>query len=469
MDFSIVQLSQNLKEEFEDLKKALKPDQWASIQKAHSPESAEIIDFTPYLAEHVNSHPHYKNMLGDPKEHAAVHPKEFMGAEKKLVHKNVREDIPSVSAGFGTYMIKPAATKLKSNLSHHQQHPITGWATLAAHGLFHAAGMGENVEDVSAHQIDGVPITVHRFAPGAQTLGNMSLLESSHAINHPETFKKLVQGAVLDFLMGSTDRHYNNMVFVPSKDDTRRSDPVYIDNGLNFNYKNTGLGGWRGKAPDKISNHTAITTRYAINHPNSVEHLTREWWEDHKDAIKNEMYKHLQRIKDPRIRNHIEQNFMARFDHVDGNLGGGMFDENYGKGIPLIPMQRKPRVSQKQLLSSLPADPLQALDVLNRAGKGKNSDIRQKLQEAAFGLIPKMTPKQMLSAYLTYHNTNLSGLSYEILKHIHEANNEPAKKFFLDWHKNAMIQRGEDPEKPQYVWGVGLSPYWHEKFVGEKK
>ena len=476
--YKIVQLSLQLKEDFDELlSKALKPSDWNKIAKVHNEEAAALVDHTPYLVEHAESHPHYKAMLDEPKEYSSKLGPDVAGVAKKLVHRNVREDVPHVSAGFGTYMVKPFHHLVESGTRHHGTNPHFGWSTMAANGLFHAAGMGDNVEDVSVHEHQGVPITVHRFAPGHETWGkalrDSYIPANAQAMRHPDTTLAMGKGAILDFLMGNTDRHANNIMYKPESHGGHK--PLFIDNERTFQYKNPMLftneylrRGNQNVGTDYIAAHAGRNLpENAV--PHIQEYDVRDWWDEHKNAMKDEFYRHLKNIKDPHVRGHIERNFNQRMEHVEDHLGAGVFSHDY-PGVQIIRAPKRQSVTTKQILAQLPQDPAVAIDTLEASMKGKSAAVRKKLSDAANALIPQLSPDQMVQVYHKHKNhSQLHGIGYDILKHVHESDNKEAKKKFLDMHSNSMRSLGMDPDGAVYQYGVGLPPFWHERFLGKER
>jgi hypothetical protein len=482
MDYKILQLSQQLKDRFTEFKdileKAVKSSDWNRIVRGHKKEGESIVDVAPYLSEHIESHQHYKAHLNDPKEHKAIGRNEIFGAAPKVIHKDVPEGTTT-----STVMIKPFHSGPSSGSEHHGTNPHFGWATMAAKGLFNAAGMGDNAEDASVHSHQGIPVTIHRFTPGAKDWNKLepaspwATAEAKEAVRHPDTLHDLGRGAILDFLMGSTDRHGGNLMYTEDIKDNRIN-PIYIDNERAFQYKNPmvenvpHLKQSGGPQTDMIAHH-AIRQIGGTASSLIDEDRVRSWWDDHKHAIKDEFYRHLKNIKDPHIRGHIERNFNQRLEHVDDTLGNGVFIPWYGAdpGVNIIKQPRKPSISTKQIIAQLPKDPLEALRVLDQAMIGKSRAVKDKLKSAQHQLVPMLGPQHLVQAYKEFQRkeSGENGIPYDIASHLYHNGKLSGMKQMLDWHKGEMIKNGLDPEGAVYHHGVGLAPYWHERFTEKLK
>ena len=85
------------------------------------------------------------------------------GISAKMVHE-IEDDASPHDPNI--YMAKPYHKKIESGTKSWVKHPILGWATMATKALFNAGKIGHLCEDVSAHEHEGVPLTVHKFAHG---------------------------------------------------------------------------------------------------------------------------------------------------------------------------------------------------------------------------------------------------------------------------------------------------------------
>jgi GNAT superfamily N-acetyltransferase len=132
--------------------------------------------------------------------------------------------------------------------------------------------------------------------------------------------------AVMDFLSNNLDRHYGNLMF--REDGT----PLAIDHSRSFQYANTHeTKGFprhhvaslpMDKKVDSISHYiekapAMYQVLYGKNPSTEWENTINNWWPTVSKKVVQTMQARLQQIKDPNVRKHIENNFMARVKHLD--------------------------------------------------------------------------------------------------------------------------------------------------------
>lgn len=307
-------LAASEKELEESFSKAIDDRSWNRIIKAHNkaaPEGNAAVDAAGHIAYFNKSHDDYKNaVLYSDKPHKAEPLKEFGGASPKVIHTvsdddNQRED---------RFMAKPYHVANERWAKSWSKHPIKGWASLTSRKLFEAADMGDNSEDLAAHIHKGVPIVVSKFHANAEpTHEDPQLIPTTHA-----------QIAVMDFLMNNQDRHRGNMMHV-------NGNPIAIDHERNFQYFDRKPGFDPVISPGHALQSWSDYKSHIQTNDGIISGHLLDWWGKNAHNIKKEMQKNLQFIKDPAIKQHIANNFKARWEWVNNRMEQDpilMFDKN---------------------------------------------------------------------------------------------------------------------------------------------
>lgn len=306
-----------------DLKKSVDNKSWDRITTSHNKASQDpVVDAEAHVTYFNKVHPTYANeVLHSEKVHPPVPLKAITkGSTSKMLH----------DASDGRYMSKPYHSHTVQAIKKWAKHPIKGWANLTANRLFHAGGIPELADDVSAHIHKGVPMVVSKFNPEAvESIGR-------HEPYSPPDVAKIL---VMDHLMHNQDRHAGNIMSV---DHT----PIAIDNELGFQYHGPKWGNQEppGSPFDSLKNSGFSYKNEALpkQMPEISEHMV-DWWNKNGQNIKKELENNLQFIKDRDVQNHIRDNFNQRWEQVNDAMTHqpeALFSPNLPK-VDNIPFRKK--------------------------------------------------------------------------------------------------------------------------------
>lgn len=314
-----------------DLSKTVKPTDWTRVTKKQEPDAELSVDHKPHLTQ-FPVHPEYSKMLSSTELEYPHHKLDENGISAKMVHE-IQDDASPYDQNL--YMAKPYHKKLESATKSWVKKPITGWATMATKAIFNAGKIGDLAEDVSAHEHEGVPLTVHKFAPDHRPIGKLSKYQRGGwglegQVPNPVDVHKI---GVMDYLMNNLDRHDGNLM-VGTYTDPRGNNPLLaIDHERNFqynkpiwsrnrmarvsgvdsDYKNT----IAKESPWSYIKGSSLNT--ANNSPNgwySHEDLV-DWWNENAHGIKGELENQLGSVKDETMRKHIRENFSHRWHNMN--------------------------------------------------------------------------------------------------------------------------------------------------------
>ncbi len=318
------------------LEKAIDDKAWNRIVKGHNKAveaGSSIVDDIGHLNYFNSSHKDYKNKVLDHPEIAPADKHDpSLGVSPKLIHT-----IPSNNDDHDIkYMAKPYHAPVEKWASKWAKHPIKGWASLSTNKLFHAADMGDLVEEIGGHMHNGVPLVVSKFNP-----------EAEGTYNNPQlNLKDVAKIGIMDFLTNNQDRHNGNMMHVSGT-------PLAIDHERNLNY----FDHKPGVTPGTITPQHALqqwdssAARNIVKNDHIIHGDLVDWWNQNGHNIKNEMQKNLKFIKDPKVKSHIEDNFNQRWDLVhnsmeDNDLDRLFHNERSFPGVKNIPFvkERKKKV-----------------------------------------------------------------------------------------------------------------------------
>ncbi len=313
-----------------DLVKAVKAKDWNRVSGKQHPDAHLAVDHAPHMTQ-FPVHAEYGKMLAHP-DKATAHKLEENGISAKMIH-----EVPRPPSEKSIYMAKPYHKKLESATRSWVKHPITGWATMATKALFNAGNIGHLAEDVSTHEHEGVPLTVHKFADDHKPIQSLMKWMPRGGYNIERTIDPVDvhKIGVMDYLANNLDRHGGNLM-VGSHGDSRGYEPVLaIDHERNFQYnrpirdshQNRRQRMMFGGAADQDSlsketpwayikgsvlNHAQGTNSGWFSHGDLVD-----WWNQHGSNIRDEMENQLGSIKDESIRKHVRNNFTERWHKMD--------------------------------------------------------------------------------------------------------------------------------------------------------
>lgn len=337
-----------------NLKKAIHPSDFKKVKASHDKGASMAVDALSHVANHP-AHEGFLKHIVNPGEHVKARKiaRGSMGIASKMIHdaKSYKDEEGNkvTLAKPATYMTKPYFGHMESATKSYTKSPIKGWATLATKDLLHAANMGHMAEDVQAHVLNGVPVTVHKFSENHEPHVN------DYQKIHPLDAQKI---SVMDFLTGNNDRHSGNIMV--SKEQV--TDPVWghtthtpllIDHERNFQYHRTQqnkFGAMDHSSTDTPANfyHDStgvrnLLSKEAVQHPEGYADDLHSWWNESAPKVKAAFDQNIQHIKDPALRSHIENNFNQRMAHLDEHLINGNYydmfrrkmDKNYDP-VPVI-------------------------------------------------------------------------------------------------------------------------------------
>lgn len=401
---------------------AIKTYDWNQIDRAHDKTGHKTVDHT----SHMSTHPapdHYKAML----EEEESYPSETLpgiggGLSTKVVHDIPVDEFSPVKR----VMTKPYHADLKSVNRTWISNPIRGWATMATRALFDAAGIGHASEEVAVHEHQGVPVTVHSFADGHDTITDLTN-ESSHTGSPIQRYPdplQIYQIAVMDFLTGNIDRHGFNLMVGREQDKNGHHPLLAIDHENGFQYQK-GLAEIGGEESDPRRPERAIGGRKA-DKPYDYMHLSsgmhqahragydngwedfHEWWVENAESIKEAFDAQLALIKDKRINEHVQRNFNMRFNLIqrwagDEDEANHQEMDLFSKEFPYETKNSKMELGKPDVIDSivgtLPEDPIKAIMLISSVFSGRSASVKQKLLGAFNQLMNQLTPDQTVELY----------------------------------------------------------------------
>lgn len=349
------------------LAKSMDPKAEKALTKRYSAESEQLTDANYQSTLNRSSHPHVERHLMDPVEGkrfgklGGISPKyvfEYTPTQQTLFDKPLPEGDRRLESSRN--MLKAYHSRADSNMRQSAPTPHYGWATIATHGLFHAAGLGDMVEDVSLVKHKGKWLTSHKFNKDAQPLSSDAGREAfeQNALL-PEQLGKV---AVVDFLTGNVDRHFGNIMIDP-----KTQKPLAIDHDANMQYRRflhvpshirtTGAHNLRDYLDTALRyiGRGASNLKMGLNRPHYEQEAIADWYLENRNNLNAEMQKHLLAIKDSHVKDHINANWTARMNHLDRVMGdfkrkideGEDYDEAkdmpFSPGAPMIHFLKKRR------------------------------------------------------------------------------------------------------------------------------
>jgi hypothetical protein len=410
-----------------DLSKAVKAKDWNRVAKKQHPDAHLTVDHAAHLKQ-FPVHADYGKLLASPEKVAAHDDDSIGGISAKMVrpvHK------PPVYTDI--YMAKPYHKKLEYHTKSWVKAPITGWATMATKVLFNAGKIGHLAEDVSAHEHEGVPLTVHKFAKDHKPIGSLMVWQprGGYRIERTVNPSDVHKIGVMDYLANNLDRHQGNLM-VGSHSDARGYDPVLaIDHERNFQYhkpiKDSAMnrrqrmmfGGAADQSPLDKETPWAYIKGSVLNHAqnsagggwHSHQDLV-DWWNGNGGNIRDEMENQLSSVKDETLRKHIRSNFMDRWHKMDQWAKSMAADpdsdhmynqESLGNTFESARIKKPetPRISAKSI-RSLPKDKRDAMfaiaDMVNRKPNLTYNQTHM-LRSALENILDSMTPEEAASAF----------------------------------------------------------------------
>lgn len=453
-----------------DLSKAVKAKDWSRITKKVDPDAGLLVDHKPHITQ-FPVHGEYSKMLAHPDKMAAHKDDNIEGIAAKMLHA-----IPRPPSEQTLFMAKPYHKKLESHTRDWVKKPITGWATMATKALFNAGNIGHLAEDVSAHEHEGTPLTVHKFAEDHKPIGAVMQWQprGGYRIERTVDPVDIHKIGVMDYLANNLDRHQGNLM-VGSHSDSRGYDPVLaIDHERNFQYvkpiKDSALNRRQrqmfGQAAGPYQTDLDKETPWAYIKGSVLNHAHQsgngwhshgdlvDWWNQHGSNIRDEMENQLGSIKDEESRKHIRGNFMDRWHKMDKWAKQMAADpdsahmyhpSSLGEAFESARIQKPevPRITQASI-KSLPKNKRDALftiaDMVNR--KPKLSYRQQSMLSGAIdSIINTMSPEEAADAFKSLANNPY--LETKAIKENPDVN--PKNKMLRHFWENHGYDQNNEP------------------------
>jgi hypothetical protein len=394
-----------------DLHKGVRARDWKRVTNKTNEDAPLVVDHKPHMQQ-FPVHAEYSKMLESSKKHEG-HRLEENGISAKMIHKQ----------GDDTFMAKPYHKSVERATKSWVKNPILGWAAMATKALYNAGKISHLAEDVSTHEHEGVPLTVHKFAADHMPMsGNMDFggnYGSSGALKlkqdvDPTDVHKI---AVMDYLTNNIDRHHGNLMIGKHTSATGFHPVLAIDHERSFQYHRPMdymAKWWHTDAEDTkretpwayLRGSPALRSSHKAQNWSSHEGLV-DWWNQHGQGIKDEMENQLGSIKDEHVRKHVRDNFTERWHAMNdwskrmaADTESAHFYHPSSLGdqfnAPRIIKQEQPKITAKQL-KSLPKDKKDALfaisDIINRKERITPKQ-RYLLNDAIKHVVKSMSPEE---------------------------------------------------------------------------
>jgi hypothetical protein len=318
----------------------------------------DAVDHTFDLDAHPRTHNPavavYREALSGATPLMRAGPTTLHGQTPKVMYKVPRAD--SLPNG-DMFMVKPYHEAVPEKASFWQTHPIQGWAEMTSQSLWHAADVGHlhQAVHVSEHDMgpgfDKHPGLVVHMAPHADWVQNMDPNEYDERM-HADAFKM----GIMDFLSNNLDRHTANLLVFPkgSVDEygiPRKSKLMSIDHGRSFQYHASHKGvpakahnvfgdletvpqekrdegnAWgkqfdnltgyfHSRAFEKLGQAARLHGYPPFHSPDLIPAVTG-WWPRVRDQVVATMASRLSGLKEPRMKEHVWNNFSERVKKLD--------------------------------------------------------------------------------------------------------------------------------------------------------
>ena len=378
-----------------DLQKGMQKEESDSLTSAHSADGSKVVDDSQHRIDFA-APKEYQDFISSDSKDSGLSEK---GIEAKTVHK----------IGDDKFMTKPYHSEISRCFSTWAKHPITGWSSITTKALFTAGNEKRLCEDVSAHDINGVPVTVHKFHKSATSMGGDLL---RHKDTHHNT-NDIYKIGLMDYLSNNTDRHQDNILLDhENKMPTGEVPLVAIDHSLNFQY----LEGINDKFGNDAKTETPLdyinssvlkhlNNRSGINYKSNSDLI--DWWKSKAEPIKKAFVANLEHLKDEKLKDHMYKNFNSRWNTLnkwaDKSASGEYSKETIDTlghtdlHTPILSMPARK-------LTDLPQGHLEALgSVYDAVDKKKKLNYRQvsTARAAINEAVDKMNPKELAQLFIS--------------------------------------------------------------------
>jgi hypothetical protein len=341
------------------LNKSTHPDDFEAIRKETDAQGSDIVDHLPDLSAHPQAMggkvEEYRNAINKGAPLMRTTPAALHGQTAKILYK-VHSAV-NLPAGKEV-LVKPYHEKIHHKAKYWQGHQIAGWSEMSNQSLWHAAGMGDMHQEahVSEHDmgpgLDKHPALVVHMEPDADYVEGLHTLDYS-----PKMGSDAVKVGVMDFLTNNLDRHGHNLLVRPqnavdSSGIPRASRLLGIDHTRSFQYHAAHKGvpshiddyflgpitipeetrtakNAEGKSVDsllpylqsdamsKISEVAMGSGDPAIHNPTHYLKVIEQWWPEVRNRVINAFHDRLLSIKEPRMKQHLLENFKTRTEKLD--------------------------------------------------------------------------------------------------------------------------------------------------------
>jgi len=342
------------------LAKSTTPEDFSAIRKETDTTGADAVDHTPDLKAHPpglgTRVEEYRKAIAHASPLMRVTPSKLQGQTAKVLYKV--HSATNLPVGK-TVLVKPYHEKLHHKAKYWQNHPIQGWAEMTNQSLYHSAGLGQAHQDVHVSEHDMGPgfekhpaLVIH-MEPGTDYVH-----EGLHPFDYtPKIGSDAAKIGIMDFLTNNLDRHRHNLLVRPHDSVDMHGVPhssklVAIDHSRSFQYHAAHKGipshvddmflgpmtvpedirstkNAEGKSVDNLLPYLQSDAMGAvsgiamgagqpnIDHPKHFLAVIEQWWPAVRDRVLSTFGDRLRGIKEPRMKEHLMSNFMARVEKLD--------------------------------------------------------------------------------------------------------------------------------------------------------
>lgn len=271
-------------------------------------------------------------------------PARLAGISRKIVYDVSNAGDPSKKFRV---LVKPYHEALDPRLDYWQKHKIQGWAEMANQALYHAADIGHLHQHVHTTEMDmgpgheNVPVLAIHMSPNIKMVADTTPEDFSH--HDPSNVRSDASKiATMDFLTNNIDRNAGNLLVKPpnATDESGVREPgtlLAIDHGRSFQYHSAHKSPYHARAGGELDPLVDSLHHYLWYNPNANVALDRyfhqigeplirdsnyvdfleDWWPRVRDNISDEIHRQTWNLQDPKMRDHILNNFESRMALLD--------------------------------------------------------------------------------------------------------------------------------------------------------
>ena len=378
-----------------DLKKGMPKNEANLLSVSHNEDGVKTVDDTQHKIDFAAPKEYQDFISSDSKENGLSE----KGIEAKTVHR----------IGDDKYMTKPYHGEISRCFSTWAKHPITGWSSITTKALFTAGNEKRLCEDVSAHEVDGIPVTVHKFHKSAQSMGG-DLRKHKDIAHEPNDIYKI---GLMDYLSNNTDRHQDNILLdINNSAPTGEVPVIAIDHSLNFQY----LESINDKFGNDIKTETPLDyiNSSVLKHLNSRSNINYkgnsdliDWWKSKAEPIKKAFVANLEHLKDEKLKDHMYKNFNSRWNTLNkwaDKSSSGEYSKDTIDTLGHTDLHTPILSMSARKLTDLPKGNLEALgSVYDAVDKKKKLNYRQvsTARAALTEAVDKMSPQELAELFVS--------------------------------------------------------------------